>query len=109
MAVPKGWLWVLSMLFVLATACSISQGPVSVRVIVTDGQVSADGEKVEFITVRTEDGKELSLRMGEDIDPEMWRPRHLLSHVGLGKSLGLKIGVTYVQTSESAVATVLTE
>lgn len=58
MAVPKGWFWVLSILFVLSTACSISQGPVSARVIVTDVQVSADGEKVEFITVRTEDGNE---------------------------------------------------
>ena len=115
LAVPKGWLWVLTILLVVSAACrgelgaSISQEPVSARVIVTDVRVSADGERVEYITVRTDDGKELSLRLGEDIDPEMWLPPHLLSHVGLGKSLGLKIGVTYVRTSESIIATELSE
>ena len=115
MAAPKGWLWVLSVLLVLSAACGgdsgslISQGPVSDRMIVTEVQVSDDGERVEYITVRTDDGEELSMRLGEDIDPEMWMPPHLLSHVGLGKSLGLKIGVTYVRTSESIIATELSE
>lgn len=115
MAVPIGWLHVLTILLMLSAACGgnpgnlISQGPVSDRVIVTDVQVSADGERVEYITVRTDDGKELSLRLGVDIDPEMWLPPHLLSHIGLGKSLGLKIGVTYVRTSESIIATELSE
>ena len=115
MAVPIGWLHILSILLVLSAACggepgaAFSQEPVSDRVIVTGVQVSADGESVEYITVRTDDGKELSLRLGEDIDPEMWLPSHLLSHVGLGKSLGLKIGITYVRTSDSMIATELSE
>ena len=115
LAVHTWWLCVLTSLIVLSAACggnpanSISQGPVSARVIVTDVQVSDDGEKVEYITVRTEDGKEFSLRLGEDIDPEMWLPPHLLSHVGLGKSLGLKIGVTYISTSGTMIVTELSE
>ena len=62
-------LYVLAMLIMVSAACGvdpgalISRGPVSTRVIVTDVQVSDDGEKVEYITVRTDDGKELSLRL----------------------------------------------
>ena len=72
-------------------------------------QVSADGERVEFITVRTDDGKELSVRLGDNIYPAIWGPPRLLSHAGLGKSLSLKIGVTCVQTAELVVAIELTE
>jgi hypothetical protein len=115
MAAPIGWLHVLTILIMLSAACGgdprslISQGPVSASVIITDVQVSADGDKVEVITIRTDEGKEISLRLGEDIDLEMWRPQHMLSHVGLGKSLGLKIGVTYIRTSGTMIVTELSE
>ena len=90
--------------------CStVPQEAVSARVIVTDVQVTADGERVAAITVRTDDDKELTLRLGDNIDPAIWGRLHLLSHSGLGKSLGLKIGVTYVQTAEAVVAIELTE
>jgi len=88
---------------------AVPQEPVSATVIVTDVHVSADGERVEYITVRIVDNKELAMRLGDNIDPAIWGPPHLLSHAGLGKSLGLKIGVTYVQTAESVVAIELTE
>lgn len=108
-------LCVIPILLVVSATCggnseaAAPREPVSARVIVTDVQVSADGERVEYITVRIDDDKELSLRLGENIDPAIWGPSHLLSHAGLGKSLGLKIGVTYVQTAESVVAIELTE
>ena len=88
---------------------AVPQGPVSASVIVTDAQVSADGERVEYITVRTDNDKEVTLRMGNDIDPEIWGPPHLLTHAGLGKSFGLKIGITYVEESGSLVVIDLTE
>ena len=112
---PLRWLCATLVLLVVLAACSggseaaAPREPVSARVIVTDVQVSADGERVETITVRTDDDKELSMRLGDNVDPVIWGPTHLLSHAGLGKSLGLKIGVTYVETSESVVAIELTE
>ncbi len=102
-------------LLVVLAACgggseaAVPQEPVSARVIVTDVQVSADGERVEYITVRMDDNKEITMRLGDNIDPAVWGPPHLLTHAGLGKSLGLKIGVTYVETGESVVAIELTE
>ena len=83
--------------------------PVSARVIVTDVQLSDDGETVESITVRTEDGSEVPMRLSEDIEPNIWGPPHLLGHVQTGKALGFKIGVTYVQTPDGTVATELSE
>ena len=115
MAVPWRRFCVASILLLVWAACgggsqaAAPQEPVSARVIVTDVQVSADGDRVEAITVRTDDGKELTMRLGDNIDPANWGPPHLLSHAGLGKSLGLKIGVTYVQTAESVVAIELLE
>ena len=50
------------------------------------------------------------MRLGENIDPAMWEPLDLQSHWGLGETLGLKIGVTYVRMSDGElVATELTE
>ena len=114
MVVPWRLFCATSILLVALAACGGSEAaappePVSARIIVTDVQVSADGERVESITVRTGDDKELTLRLGDNIDPAIWGRLHLLSHAGLGKSLGLKIGVTYVQTAESLVVTELTE
>ena len=106
---------VIAVLLVVWAACgggseaTAPREPVSARVLVMDVQVSADGERVESITVRTDDDKEIAMRLGDNIDPAIWGPLHLLSHAGLGKSLGLKIGVTYVETSESVVAIELTE
>ena len=105
----------IPVLMVVVAACGgnpqepISDEPVSARVIVTDVGVSTDGDRVDSITVRTDDGRELFMRLSDDIDPVMWGPPHLQSHQGLGESLGLKIGVTYMQTPEGIVATALSE
>ncbi len=88
----------------------VADEPVAVRVPVKEVQVSPDGGRVESITIRTDDGEDLYLRLGENLDPAMWEPLHLQSHQGLGESLGLKIGVTYVRMSDGGlVATELTE
>ena len=119
-AAPLRWLCATSILLVVLAGCggsetAVPQEPVSVRVIVTDVQVFTDvqvlpvGERVEYITVRIDDNRELTMRLGDNIDPAVWGAPHLLTHIGLGRSLGLKIGVTYVETSESVVATELTE
>ena len=113
-AAPLRGLCATSFLLVVLAGCggsetAVPQGPVSARVIVTDVQVSPVGERVESITVRIDDNKELTMRLGDNIDPVVWGPPHLLSHAGLGKSLGLKIGVTYVKTAESVMAIELTE
>jgi len=108
-------LWAVPILMVIAAACGgssetpIPQEPVSARVIVMEVQVSADNKRVESITVVTDDGEELTMSLGDEIEPAIWGPSHLLSHAGLGKSLGLKIGVTYVRTIDSVIATQLSE
>ena len=85
-------------------------GPVTARVIVTAVHISADDDnRVASITVITDDGEELTIRLGEEIEPAMWGPPHLLSHAALGESLGLKIGVTYIHTTDSLIATQLLE
>ena len=48
------------------------QEPVSARVIVTDVQVWADDKRVESITVVMEDGEELTMRLGDEIEPAVW-------------------------------------
>ena len=102
-------LWAVAILLIIAAGCGESSEIMSARVIVTDVQVSADHKRVESITVITDDGEELTMRLGDEIEPEIWGPSHLLSHVGLGKSLGLKIGVTYVHTPDWVIATQLSE
>jgi len=108
-------LWVVPVVLQISAGCGggsespSPSGPVSARVIVTDVQVSADGNRVESITVFTDDGEELTMRLGEEIDPAMWAPPHLLSHAALGESLGLKIEVTYIHTTDSLIATQLLE
>ena len=72
-------------------------------------QASADDKRVEYITVLTDDGEKITMKLGEGIEPEAWDQNHLLTHAGLGESLGLKIGVTYVRNGESVVATQLSE
>jgi len=105
----------IPVLVVVVAACggnsqdAVTDEPTSARVIVTGVQVSPDGDRVESITIRTDEGKDLQMRLGENIDPAMWEPLHLQSHQGLGESLGLKIGVTYMQTPEGIVATALSE
>ena len=86
-----------------------SEGPGSGRVFVEQMEVSPDGQRVESIMVRTEDGKELSLRLSEEIDPVVWSPQHLEAHVQLGKELGFTIGVEYTETDEGRIATRLSE
>ena len=54
----------------------------SARVIVTDVQVSADDKMVESITVLTDDGEELTMRLGNEIERTIWSPSHLLSQAG---------------------------
>ena len=56
-----------------------------------------------------DDGEELTVRLGDEIEPEIWDPPHLPSHAGLGKSLGLKIGVTYVRRTDSMIVTQLSD
>lgn len=108
-------LWVAPILLIIGAACGGSSDTivydelVSARVIVTDVQVSADENRVEFITVRTDNGEEITMRLGEDIEPAAWDQNHLLTHAGLGEALGIKIGVTYIRTRESVVATQLSE
>ncbi len=108
-------LWAVPILLLLAAACGgssetpIPQEPVSARVIVTDVQVSADDKRVESITVLTDDGEELTMRLGDEIEPAIWGPSHLLSHADLGKSLGLKIVVTYASTTDSLIDTQLSD
>ena len=105
----------IPVLMVVVASCGgssqdvVADEPTTTRVIVTQVLVSPDGGRVESITIRTDEGKDLQMRLGENIDPAMWEPLHLQSHQGLGESLGLKIGVTYMQTPEGIVATALSE
>ena len=107
--------WAVPIMLAVGAACGgssetpVSNQSVSARVIVTDVQVSADDKRVEYITVLTDDGEEITMKLGEEIEPAAWGPSHLLSHADLGKSLGLKIEVTYVRTNDSVTATHLSE
>ena len=104
----------IPILMLVVAACGgngqdpISDEPISARAIVKNVETSTDGDRVEAITVLTDDGKELLMRLADDIDPAAWAPAHLQSHQGLG-ALGIKIGVTYIQTSEGIVVTDLSE
>ena len=53
--------------------------PRTLRVIVTDVQVSADDKRVESIIVLTDDAEELTTRLGHEIESAIWGPSHLLS------------------------------
>lgn len=115
-AVPRTlMLWVVPVLLIAGAACgggsdaAVSNEPVSARVIVTDVQVSADDQRVEYITVLTDDGEEITMRLSGDIEPAAWDPSHLLSHAALGRTLGLKIEVTYVRADGSVTVTKLSE
>ena len=115
-AIPRTLpLWAVLSFLIVGSACggssetTLYNEPVTARVVVTDVQVSADDSKVESITVLTDDGEEITMTLGEEIEPAAWGPSHLLSHVGLGKALGLKIEVTYIRGNESVTATNLSE
>jgi len=79
------------------------------RVVVTGVEVSQDGQTVEFITVQTEDGEELTLTLGEEIDLMNWSPQHLQLHIGLGENFGFSIGLEYETTDEGTIAIGLLE
>lgn len=108
-------LGVVAILLIIRAACGGSSKTivyselVSARVIVTDVQASADNKRVEYITVLMDDGEEITMILGEGIEPAAWDPNHLLAHAGLGESLGLKIGVTYARSGDSVMATQLSE
>ena len=108
-------LWVSAIMLAAGAACGGSTEttdygqPVSARVVVTDVQLSPDESTVESITVLTDDGEEITMKLGAEIEPLAWGPSHLLSHAGLGKSLGLKIEVTYIRTGDSVTAIKLSE
>lgn len=115
-AVPKAlMLWAVPVMLVAGAACggksetTVYDEPVTARVIVTDVRVSADETRVESITVLMDDGEEITMKLGQEIEPAAWGPPHLLTHAGLGNSLGLKIEVTYVRGKESVTATNLSE
>ena len=56
-------------------------GPISERVIITGVQVSEDGSRVESITVLRVDGEELTMRLGDEIEPAIWgRPTYRPMH-----------------------------
>ncbi len=65
----------IPVLMVVVAACGgnsqevVADEPVAARVIVKEVQVSPDGGRVESITIRTDDGEDLYLRLGENIDP----------------------------------------
>ena len=90
-----------STLAVFAVACGsnsqepASDEPVSARVVVRAIEVSAEGDRVESITVLTDDGKELTMILDDTIDPVMWGPRHLQVHIEAGKTLGFKRSESY--------------
>ena len=108
-----GLAWIL---VVFAVACGSSarqepesNEPVSARVVVKAIKVSAEGDRVESITFLTDDGKELTMPLDEGIDPAIWGPRHLQGHIQLGKTLGFKVGIKYIQTRDKNIVIELTE
>lgn len=84
-------------------------GPVDVRGVVTEVQVSEDGQRVTSIVLRTESGDVLALALGDRIDPTIWDAKHLEGHLRLGETLGFTIGVTYTGEEGERVAIQLIE
>lgn len=82
-AAPRRRFCATSTLLVILAACggsseaAVPEGPVSARMLLMDVEVSADGDRVEYVTVRTDDEKELAMRLGDNIDPAAWGPSHL--------------------------------
>lgn len=105
-----------SIFVMLSPACGVgsseesisSKEPATAKVIVIDVQVSDDGDAVESITVETDEGRKISMRLSDDIDPSLWGPSHLLGHLQASE-FGIQIGVTYVRTPDGVVATELSE
>ena len=94
----------LAVLLLVSNCAQNSQGPVSIRAIVAAIQVSQDQELVESITVTTEHGTDIRLTLREEIDQDVWSLVHLQGHVGLGQSLGIQIGIRYIETQDGKVA-----
>lgn len=117
--VPINHLFLLGLigtLVALATACGgsvpeapESNEPVSARVVVKAVTVSSEGDRVESITVLTDDGEELTMPLDDGIDPLIWGPRHLQGHIQIGETLGFKIGIRYVKTRDGTVVIELNE
>ena len=106
-------LWTL---VVVAEACGRSASqetesdePISTKVVVKAIKVTSEGDQVESITVLIDDWNEVTMPLADGIDPAMWGPRHLQSHIQLGKTLGFKIGIKYIQTPDGGVVIELIE
>jgi hypothetical protein len=84
-------------------------GPVDVRGVVTEVQVSEDGQRVVSIVLQTESGDDLALVLGDLIDPAIWDAKHLDGHLRLGETLGFTIGVTYTEEEGERVVIELIE
>lgn len=83
--------------------------PVTARVLVTGVALDANGNRVDWISVRTESGDTFRLKIGPAIEPSDWDPKHLQGHQGLGESLGFTIGVTFAEGEDSLTALELAE
>ena len=53
-------------------------------------EISGDGETVSSITVRTQEGQESRLRLGDEIDPLVWSQRHFQGHQQKRTQIGVK-------------------
>ncbi len=73
--------------------------PVSVRATITAIRPAADGTSVASLTITTQGGNVFEVRIGDQIDPNIWGLPHFQGH----KRLGGPIGVTYQQTSQGMV------
>ena len=81
------------------------EGVVSVRATVTDVRPAADGQNVASIKIKIEDGKEIEVRIGEQINQTVWGMPHLQGH----RQLGHRIGVKYQETPQGRVAVEFSE
>ena len=111
----SGWLWigVASVALLIMSCQQAYEGPafdvlITESVIVKSVDVSEDGDRVEAISITNDAGDQFTVSLSQDIDPEMWGPRHLLGHVESGK-LEIGIKVTYIRTEDGFHATDLSE
>jgi hypothetical protein len=107
------WISVASVAFLIVACQQSDEGPafdvpITESVIVKSVDVSEDGDRVEAISISNDAGDQFTVSLSQDIDPQLWGPRHLLGHVESGK---LKIGikVTYIRTEDGFHATALSE
>ena len=105
-----------TLVFTVVAACGSGAGPpldlstpVAARVVVTGVELTPDGVRVDWISVRTESGDTYRLKIGSNIEPSDWDPKHLQSHQSLGESLGFTIGVTFAEGEAGLTALELVE